>query len=278
MFDFFFDTANIDYIKRAWTTVSPHFNSTHIRGITTNPSAMHKESLTSLRSWEVRLPELCSLVSTLRGDDKGVVYVQMPSCNMSGEDAIAWAKHISKFTDGNTKLGLKIPPYRKILKLIPELTNIMETNVTGVSDAATALSCFSFGPRYVSIIPGRMEEVGITAKDHLLLAQQRLDLTQSDIISGSMRTVEGLKMTVLAGTVPTIGTRVWDQLIDPEFKLEEFLESIENFSTPETNTLLNILIDERNHKLSRDFFLQMNELGREVHQDWIKVARGGEII
>lgn len=266
MFDFFFDTANIDYIKKAWTSVSPHFNAAHIRGITTNPSAMHKERLTSLKSWEGRLPELCSLVSTLRGDDKGVVYVQMPSCDMSGEEAIAWAKHISKFTDGNTKLGLKIPPYHEILKLIPELNNIMETNVTGVADAATALSCMSFGPRYVSIIPGRMEEVGINAKEHLLFSQQRLSFS-TDIISGSMRTPDGLKMTIQAGTVPTIGTRVWDQLLDPEFNLEEFLAST-GAKVDSPDTPLTVVVDERSHNLSEDFFKQMNELGREVYQEW----------
>ena len=153
MFDFFFDTANVDYIKKVWGVISPYSSPTNIVGITTNPNAMHKEGLTSLKSWEDHLPKLCSLVSTLRGDDKGVVYVQMPSCDMSGEEAISWAKHISKFTDGKTNLGLKIPPYHEILKLIPELGNIMQTNVTGVADAATALSCLSFGPRYVSIIP-----------------------------------------------------------------------------------------------------------------------------
>jgi len=271
MFDFFFDTANVEYIKKVWESISPYSSPTNIVGITTNPNAMHKEGLTSLKSWEDHLPKLCSLVSTLRGDDKGVVYVQMPSCDMSGEEAIAWAKHISKFTDGNTKLGLKIPPYHNILKLIPELGNIMETNVTGVADAATALSCFSFGPRYVSIIPGRMEEAGINAKEHLLLAQQRLHFTQSDIISGSMRTVEGLKMTVEAGTVPTIGSRVWDQLIDPEFNLEEFLENtgeVYNMGD-EASTPLTVVVDERNHKLSKDFFTQMDELGSQVYKEWL---------
>lgn len=268
MFDFFFDTANIDYIKKVWGFISPYSSPTNIVGITTNPSAMHKEGLTSLKSWEDHLPKLCSLVSTLRGDDKGVVYVQMPSCDMSGGEALAWAKHISKFTDGNTRLGLKIPPYREILKLIPELNNIMETNVTGVSDAETALSCMSFGPRYVSIIPGRMEEVGINAKEHLLfIIDSRSSYTE--IISGSMRTPDGLKMTVQAGTVPTIGNRVWDQLIDPEFNLEEFLESTgTDMKVEKSDTPLTVVIDERNHKLSKDFFQQMNELGREVYQHW----------
>jgi|10_taG_2_1085330.scaffolds.fasta_scaffold71807_1 transaldolase len=270
MFDFFFDTANIDYIKKAWASISPHCNPTHIRGITTNPNAMHKERLTSLKSWEGRLPELCSLVSTLRGDNKGVVYVQMPNCDMSGDDAIEWAQHISKFTDGNTKLGLKIPPYYEILKKVDVLNKIMETNVTGVADAATALSCFSFDPRYVSIIPGRMEEVGINAKEHLLFAQQRENHATSEIISGSMRTVDGLKMTVETGTVPTIGSRVWDQLIDPEFNLEEFMNTVWNTHDPNTSEAsLNVLIDERNHKLSKDFFKQMNDLGSQVYKDWL---------
>jgi transaldolase len=273
MFDFFFDTANIDYIKKAWDSVSKHFSSLNVRGITTNPNAMHKEELTTLSSWEEHLPKLCSLVSDIRKDDEGIVYVQMPNCNMSGDEAIDWAHYISKFTDGNTKLGLKIPPYYEILRRVDALNNIMETNVTGVADAATALSCFSFGPRYVSIIPGRMEEVGINAKEHLLFAQQRDDYLDSEIISGSMRTVEGLKMTVQTGTVPTIGTRVWDQLIDPAFNLESFMRTVwsprlDSDLIPQKHPI-NVFIDERNHQLSKDFFEQMNDLGSQVYEDWL---------
>ena len=114
-----------------------------------------------------------------------------------------------------------------------------------------------------------MEEVGINAKEHLLFARQRDNYFDSEIISGSMRTVEGLKMTVKAGTVPTIGPRVWDKLIDPEFNLEEFMRTVWNTPDPYTSKAsLNVLIDEKNHKLSKDFFKQMNDLGSKVYKDW----------
>jgi hypothetical protein len=78
-------------------------------------------------------------------------------------------------------------------------------------------------------------------------------------------------MTVEAGTVPTIGSRVWDQLIDPEFNLEEFLENtgeVYNMGD-EASTPLTVVVDERNHKLSKDFFTQMDELGSQVYKEWL---------
>lgn len=265
MFNFFFDTADIEYIRKVWEKVSQYFTPQNIVGITTNPNAMDKEGLTTLESWEQHLPKLCALVTELRGDGQGVVYVQMPNSRMSADDALAWAKHISQFTDGSSQLGLKIPPLPEILNIVPQLNEIMQTNVTGVSDAATALSCFSFGPRYVSIIPGRMAEVGIVPEDHLLLAQQRSTQQPiSEIISGSMRTLEGLSLTVRAKTVPTIGCRVWDSIIENP----EVLETVDWVSPLRRIFPIEVVVDERNHNLSRDFFIQMDDLGQSVYEDW----------
>ena len=58
---------------------------------------------------------------------------------------------------------MKIPPYNEFLNISEELNQKVLTNVTGVSDHATAMKCISYGVNYVSIIPGRMEEVGIDA-------------------------------------------------------------------------------------------------------------------
>jgi len=268
MFNFFFDTADIDYIRKVWGKVSPYFTPQNVVGITTNPNAMDKSGFTTLESWEQHLPKLCALVTEIRGDDQGVVYVQMPNSRMSAEDTLAWAKHIVRFTDGTTQLGLKIPPLLEILKIVPQLNEIMQTNVTGVSDAATALSCFSFGPRYVSIIPGRMAEVGINSEEHLLLAQQRpVKEPISEIISGSMRTLEGLSLTVRANTVPTIGSRVWDLVLESG---PEVLETLDLDSPFTHNLPFEITIDDRNHKLSRDFFSQMDALGEQVYEEWLR--------
>jgi transaldolase len=267
MFDFFFDTADIDYIKTLWPKMPEEFSHDNIRGITTNPNAFDKLGMTTLESWKSHLPKLCSLVSEFRGDNLGVVYVQMPSSSMSLSEAVSWAKYISTYSDGNTKLGLKIPPYYNILSGADELSEIMDLNVTGVSDCSTALSCFNFNVRYVSIIPGRMEEVGIDADAHLLFSQKRNNRETSEIITGSMRTVEGLKRAVAAGTVPTIGQRVWDILIDNDFdfgKLEYYnLNILDRFSPH---------ISDKNTQLSDSFFEQMDDFGKNVYSDWKEFA------
>ena len=60
-------------------------------------------------------------------------------------------------------VGMKIPPYQEILTNLEELNKTVLTNVTGVSDHATALKCITCDVNYVSIIPGRMDKVGIPA-------------------------------------------------------------------------------------------------------------------
>ena len=85
MFDFFFDTADDQYILSAWDKASKYLDASCIRGITTNPNAFKKIETHRLKEWEQKLPVLCSLVSDLRGDSEGVVYVEVPNSNMPPE-------------------------------------------------------------------------------------------------------------------------------------------------------------------------------------------------
>jgi len=265
MFDFFFDTADINYIQTLWGRLKKTIPASCVRGITTNPNAFFKIDETSLTAWEKKLPQLCALVTEIRGDDKGIVYVQVPNSDMEAKDVIRWAQYISQFTDGTTSLGLKIPPFRSILEVVDELNAIMETNVTGVAECSTALSCLSYRVKYVSIIPGRMEEKGIDAKSHIAFAQRRRT-DGADIIAGSMRTLEGLKWVVEYGTIPTIGTRVWDRICESGFDISSLLDYKRsyshtiNFSPP---------ISEVNTSLSVDFFEQMDKCGAPCYEDWL---------
>ena len=231
MFDYFVDTADINYIKKL--DLSSRLNRAHMLGITTNPNAMSKINKLTLKEWEYTLPKLCELVSEIRKDDKGQVHVQAPNSNMTGEEVLKFARHIHTFNDGNTKLALKIPPTLTVLKKAAEIQNLMPVNVTGLSDCCTALSCLSFGVDYVSIIPGRMEEVGIDANAHLAFVTKRSN-SNGKVITGSMRTVEGLLNAVKYRTIPTIGTRVWDKLVDFDFgnnKVDYYNEeTVEMFS------------------------------------------------
>lgn len=264
MINFFFDTADIAYIEDAWDKLKDIVDPKHVSGITTNPNAFKKVNMLDLEQWENHLPRLCELVTKIRGDDKGIVYVQAPNSEMTPEEVLGWAKHISTFNDGNTKLGLKIPPYKQILDIVDDLSKVMEVNVTGIADCSTALNCLTRNVRYVSIIPGRMEEKGLDAKSHMKYANQRKD-DNSDIIAGSMRTIEGLRWVSEYGAVPTIGTRVWD-LVFSEMGVEEFnsLERVEH----QTHIKFSPSVTDISTNLSVDFFKQMDDCGNTAHQQF----------
>jgi Transaldolase/Fructose-6-phosphate aldolase len=260
MKQFFFDTANISYIKDAWTKLESSVDRSKVVGITTNPNAFFKLDKLTLKEWFDLTPKLCEVVSEIRQDDRGVVYIQGPSSKMTADDVLRYAERVAKLTDGNTKVGLKIAPYDHILKIVPQLNEIVDTNVTGVADAGTALKSITYPVRYMSIIPGRMEEVGINAKAQIAFISQ-CNFGPTEIIAGSMRTLEGLAWTFQYGTVPTIGERVWNQIFE-ENNLEKVLNI--DYSIDTTTTQFCPPIDERNYNLSDAFFKQMDECGKQA--------------
>jgi hypothetical protein len=272
MVKFFIDTANIDYIEDLKIRLKSSIEPDLIAGITTNPNAFKKINKFKLSEWEKHLPRLCELVSEMREDNYGVVYVQAPVSTMSLDEVFKFAEHISKFDDGNTKLGLKIPPFKNILEGVPQIEQIMTTNVTGISDAGTALFASLFEPTYISVIPGRMEEVGIDAKKHVEYLMDAIDLcSASQIISGSMRTIEGLLWVSEMGTVPTIGERVWDLIYQDMSILDKMnYEKVDKyFKTPYISHFAPHN-DQRNTDLSLAFFKQMDEYGQQAYEDFLK--------
>lgn len=260
---FFFDTANIDYIKDAWSKLEGKVDRHNVVGITTNPNAFFKLNKLSLKEWFDLTPKLCELVSEIRQDDRGVVYIQGPSSLMTPAEILKYAEVVSKLSDGNTRVGLKIAPYENILRIVPELNLLVDTNVTGIADAATALKCLTYPVKYVSIIPGRMEEVGINAKAQIGFVHQSMSGC-SKVIAGSMRTLEGLVWTFQYGTVPTIGERVWN-IVFEEDNIEKLVNIDYNIDT--TTTQFCQPIDERNFELSKAFFEQMDNCGSQATKD-----------
>lgn len=263
MVDFFIDTADLNAITNIWNKIKDNVDSDKLLGITTNPNAFKKINMFRLKEWGDHLPRLCELVTNIRGDRNGVVYVQAPVSSMSTREIIDFADYISNFSDGFTPLGLKIPPFLHALDAISDIECFMETNVTGVADVGTALYANSFFPKYISIIPGRMEEVGIDAKSQIkYLMNSRLN---SYIITGSMRTLEGLQWVSEMGTVPTIGERVWDLIDDLAFldkltfKNDALELPLQHFSPSISNV---------NTELSIAFFKQMDEYGQQCYKDY----------
>ena len=276
---FFFDTADTDYIRKVWDKLGKHIDPSAVIGITTNPNALAKVNCDTLQKFEELVPRMCELVKELRGDTptEGLVYVQVPNSTMSYEDIVRWAVYVNEFNGNGAAIALKIPHFSYVLRMAaePELRNLY-LNVTGVSDANTIIKALSYqNVFFASIIPGRMEEVGINANQHLeYLANSQFSRHQN-VIAGSMRTIEGLRNSIYYHTVPTIGSRVWD-LIDAENRWEEFASywdytySASEFpvsSYPPITTDVNV-------QLSKQFFEQMDMLGESLHKEFVnKLSR-----
>lgn len=271
---FFFDTADTDYIRKIWDKLGKHIDPSAVVGITTNPNALAKVNCDTLQKFEELVPRMCELVRELRGNSstEGLVYVQVPNSTMSYEDILRWAVYVNEFNGNGAAIALKIPHFSYILRMAgePELQNLY-LNVTGVSDANTIIKALSYqNVFFASIIPGRMEEVGIDANAHLrYLANQQLQRHQN-IIAGSMRTIEGLKNSIFYHTVPTIGSRVWD-LIDAENRWEEFASYWENTYevSDEPSADYTPLVTDTNLDLSKQFFDQMDKLGESLHTEFM---------
>lgn len=267
---FFFDTADIDYIKKLWKRFSKVIPSDLVAGITTNPNAFSKINLTNLSEWKFTTKNLCKLVTEIRNDGKGVVYVQIPYSRMKKKQINEWIDLILDWSDGRTKIGLKIPPFIEALELANSLKDKIDFNVTGVSDCATALRAFSYDVKYVSFIPGRMEEKGINAKEQISFTNQRKN-SRSEIITGSMRNIEGLAWACAYNTVPTIGARVWDE-IDQKISNEEFLNILKSRQTLE-KIEFSPLVNNDMINLSLDFFKQMDDLGSKIYKDFLTITK-----
>jgi hypothetical protein len=270
---FFFDTADTDYIRKIWDKLGKYIDGSSVIGITTNPNALAKVNCDTLEKFETLVPQMTSLVGELRGEGPaGLVYVQVPNSTMKDEDILRWAAYVNEFNGNGAAIALKIPHFSYVLRLSgePELRNLF-LNVTGVSDANTIIKALSYNNVFfASIIPGRMEEVGIDANAHLkYLADQQLQRHQN-IIAGSMRTIEGLKNSIYYHTVPTIGSRVWD-LIDKENRWEEFVSYWENTYevSEEPSADYTPLVTDTNLDLSKQFFDQMDKLGESIHKEFM---------
>lgn len=261
MFNFLIDTADEEYIKNKWSFLKKHISGKNVIGITTNPNAFYKMNDFSMDQWFVRMKKLANLIEKIRGDYNGELHVQFPNSNISEDLFKKWTIELEKLNLSNVKIFIKVPPFSSSLKIAEKYCKNL--NVTGVADAGTALNALSYKISYLSLIPGRMEEVDINAKEHVKYVQSRKK-DNKKIITGSMRTLECLKWCVEYNTLPTIGTRVFDLFNENnikdivKWKKEKFVSS--NFSP---------LIDERNTTLSIEFFKQMDDMGKNCYNNLI---------
>jgi transaldolase len=272
--EFFIDTADLEYIEKTWNKLAPFVSKEDFAGVTTNPSAIAKISVNTIEGMRTRVRKLCELTSKIRNDNLGVVYVQIPNSNMPVGEVEEYIKLVLDFSDGQTKVALKIPPYEKYLNMVEKFKDQIDFNVTGVADCATALMSFTYDVKFVSIIPGRMEERGVNASQQIEYVNKRSGRT-GKIITGSMRTLDGLQRAIQLNTVPTIGTRVFDQIIINDEGIKNFVGMWDKQEGPETHleTKFSPNTNMEMTKLSVEFFQQMDDLGADLYKHFLVVNK-----
>jgi len=262
MRDFFFDTANVDFIKSTMDKYGSDIDPKWVRGVTTNPNAFSKVGMHHLDQWLDHAVVMGKLIADIRGDNNGEVHIQAPYSHLDPEVILEYAKMITDATQGTCKVGMKIPPYQKALEYVDQFNEYVITNVTGLADSSTALKCCTYDVGYISIIPGRMEEVGIDAQSAIAFVNQ-CNFGNTQIITGSQRTTEQIIYSFYLDTVPTIGEKCWADIFQGDnfqriLNMEYGYEPVGPFSPTISNDNIN---------LSLAFFEQMDNLGDTARKD-----------
>ena len=265
MKDFFFDTANLDFIKSTFDKYCNDLKPNLIRGVTTNPNAFQKIGLTKLDEWLSHAIKVANLIGEIRGDKQGQVHIQIPNSELHPDTILEYAKLINDTIGDLCQVGMKIPPYQNVLEHLEMYNNFVLTNVTGLADPGTALKCCTYDVNYISIIPGRMEEVGINAENAISFVNQ-CKFGKTEIITGSQRTTDQVISCFAHNTIPTIGEKCWNDIFEGDnFKR---IKDMQQKATPFGH--FSPLITNENINLSLSFFEQMDEMGKIAFEDLIK--------
>jgi len=275
---FFIDTADISQIQGVLDKCTEHnisLNPYTFRGVTTNPNAMAKIDKYHFKDWIKHVDSINMFLSDYFGYmHSREIHVQVPnSQTLNKSDIFYFIDAILLECESDyVNLGIKISPM--YLKLVSDIRDEYEgrvkVNVTGLADAVNVFRALSYGVDYASIIPGRMEERSVNANEHLELLATRGVAGTSEVITGSMRTLKGLYNAFKYNTVPTIGMRVWDQIFESDRTTSKFAKeivSVSNIISIRENASVEIpstCID-----LTREFFEQMDELGKQCTHDVI---------
>lgn len=274
---FFFDSASTSAITKNWHVLKDKVSPDCVTGITTNPKAMAKIEAFSYDSWIVTTKALLALLNSIRNDTEGYVYIQFPDTTKS---AATFLKFVSKVKSdlgdhlSLSKLGFKIPPYPTFLN---ELSNLLteeefidlNLNVTGVADHCTALNCLRYPVRFVSIIPGRMNEKGIDSDEVTsYISSVGAELFDDRVITGAMRDIPCLESMVRHRTVPTIGMTVFETLITNSTEnVDRFVDMWKKPQIDYVEYQVPPVITSVNQNLSLDFFVEMNNQCPSVYED-----------
>ncbi len=261
MKDFFFDTADVESLKRVYNDVKNDIPGSLIRGITCNPGIMAKAGKHTLKECLETLPKLCDILSNIAGGTKEI-HVQFPSSQGTSQDIEQFYELLDKLKL-SCRIVIKVPPWRKLLQEITNLYSLSwcQINVTGLTESGTILKCSPYAD-YCSIIPGRMLKNGLSYKKHLAFAVEHVDMCY--IIAGALYDELQVADCMKLGAKCTIGLKTWDLIIN-EKKLD-FLLGLEYKEIEAPEFIPEVTAIHTN--LSRAFFEEMDEFGEQAFQDF----------
>ncbi len=209
---FFIDTANLKEIREAHAIGI-------VDGVTTNPSLIAKEGISTREAFERHIKDICELV-------QGPVSAEVVSTGST--EMIAEARGLAQI---DPYVVIKVPMTTEGLKAAKALSEDgIKTNVTLVFSPLQALLAAKAGATYVSPFVGRLDDI---VQDGMLLVEEIVDiysnyLFETEIIVASIRNpLHVLTAAKLGADIATIPFKVIDQLAQHPLTtagLEKFLK------------------------------------------------------
>lgn len=195
---FFIDTANLGEIKEA-------LDLGILDGVTTNPSLIAKEGISTRKAFEKHIKTICNLVQAP---------VSAEAVSTTTPDMIAEARALAKIDEN---VVVKIPMTTDGLKAVKGLSEEgISTNVTLIFSPLQALMAAKAGASFVSPFVGRLDDI---AHDGMDLIEKIMDifsnyLFETEIIVASIRNpLHVLTAAQLGADIATIPFNVIDQIV-----------------------------------------------------------------
>ncbi len=187
---FFIDTANLEEIREAHSLGI-------LDGVTTNPSLIAKEGISTRDGFENHIKTICELVQAP---------VSAEAVSAAADDLISEARSLAQI---DPHVVVKIPMTTDGLKAAKQLCEEgIKTNVTLVFSPLQALLAAKAGASYVSPFVGRLDDISHNGMD---LIREIIDifsnyLFETEVIVASIRNplhvLESAKMGADIATIP----------------------------------------------------------------------------
>ena len=181
----FLDTANLEEIEKG-------LKQGILSGITTNPSLIAKEPKADFLAHIKKIIELCQKYQQ-------EIPLSIEVFQTEPEKIIQQAKDFVSAL-GYDNLNIKIPVGWPELGVIRELSRAgIKVNCTCGFNEAQAVLASSAGARYFSLFCGRMKDIGVNPFEVIKNTRQLLEGTDTEIIIGSIRHMQDITDSFLAG-------------------------------------------------------------------------------